>query len=217
MLNKRDTLRQEAASYFLNVLSLSFSSSRPRIIVRTVKMEHRIVRLFGESMKMVSSLPSSSIFRDVPSSPFSRRFPRKTNTEGNRHKYRQWHIGVGTGTARNERRRSRLRHRNPGDETPWPSFVLRVPLLQGWANSLSPWCNPPSADGKLQGRGLPARSRLIGGRGLSTNPRPVLCFSHHPSLYRRYPNPSKTSTLSRTDFFSWLRSGKNLQTRGIAR
>lgn len=46
----------------------------------------------------------------------------------------------------------------------------------------------PRRRGGSQGRGLPARSRLIGGRGLSTNPRPALCFSHHPWRVSRVSN-----------------------------
>lgn len=46
----------------------------------------------------------------------------------------------------------------------------------------------PRCRGGSQGRGLLARSRLIGGRGLSTNSRPALCFSHHPWRVSRVSN-----------------------------
>jgi hypothetical protein len=78
--------------------------------------------------------------------------------------------------------------------------VLRDPrsrgacLVHGRAEP-SPGSNPPSPRrGGSQGRrGLPAGSRLIGGRGLSTNPRPALCFSHHPWRHRGIEYPTLKS------------------------
>lgn len=63
---------------------------------------------------------------------------------------------------------------------------LVVCLLHRRANPLWNLTHPRRCGGS-QGRGSLARSRLIGGRGLSTNPRPALCFSHHPWRYRGYP------------------------------
>lgn len=139
MLNKRDTLRQEAASYFPTVLSFYLSlsfffSSRPRIIVQQkMEQDSSIIRGINQDRSSLLPLPLPPPFFETFQVHHFRGVSLERQTRREAGTNIDSGIGVDTDGARNERRRSRLRHpsRNPGDETPWPSFVLRVPLLQG--------------------------------------------------------------------------------------
>lgn len=71
----------------------------------------------------------------------------------------------------------------------------------------------PRRRGGSQGRGLPARSRLIGGRGLSTNPRPALCFSHHPWRVSRVSNLKSGSLNAHEILVCFIEGEKNQKIR----